>query len=252
MKNMKCNHLNWIYCFFFASITLASASQIQDDFSGASLDSNLWGAAHTGGASAPYQVGGILTTTVGETGQNQRSLIYSVRTDLDFTAKPITLSANIAFLGGAGAETQPVNRYLLIGSFGEGSETMSRYYPGSELPYGVWLSAGQTNGVNYLEVGTVQIGKVSTTRTVYTGKLTSMSLTLNGVSYSVSASGTDEFSMGPGNSFTGMLENFHPWEYKNHFRFAMGAANSYQGAVTVGATAGWDSVAVTPGPGPAP
>ena len=233
-------------------LSLASASLIQDNFEGASLDTNLWGYANTGGALAPAMADGGLATQVSTNAQNQRSLIYSVKTDFDFTAKPITLSADISALGGEGAVSQPVNRYLLIGSFGTQTEVLNRYYPGSELRYGVWLSAGQTNGVNYLEVGTVRIGNVTTTRVTYAGQLTSMSLTLHGNSYSVSASGTGGFSVGTGTGFTGTLANVIASEYNAHFRFALGAANSYQGAVTTGASVEWESVSVNPEPGPAP
>ena len=236
-------------CLNLGFLTLASATFIQEDFSGASLNSSIWGSANTGGAAAPSQAGGGLTTSVTTSGQNQRSLIYSVATDFDFTVQPLTLSANISSLGGVGTLSQPVNRYLLIGSFGTNTETLSRYYPGSELRFGVWLSAGQTNGVNYLEVGTVRIGNVTTTRQIYSGDLTAMSLTLNGTAYSVSASGTGGFSVGTGNSFNGTLANVIASEYDGDFRFAMGAANSYQGTVTTGASAVWDSVSVVPEPG---
>ena len=236
-------------CLNLGFLTLASATFIQEDFSGATLNSSIWGATNTSGAAAPSQAGGGLTTSVTTSGQNQRSLIYSVATDFDFTVQPLTLSANISSLGGVGALSQPVNRYLLIGSFGTNTETLSRYYPGSELRFGVWLSAGQTNGVNYLEVGTVRIGNITTTRQIYSGDLTAMSLTLNGTAYSVSASGTGGFSVGTGNSFNGTLANVIASEYDGDFRFAMGAANSYQGTVTTGASAVWDSVSVVPEPG---
>ena len=252
MNNLLRRLVQWLCCVYFVSITLASASQIQDDFGGVSLDQTLWGSANTGGASVPMQAVGELTTHVVTNSQNQRSLIYSVRTNLNFTIKPLTMSAKIARLGGEGSVTYPVNRYLLIGSFGKGTENLSRYYPGTELPLGVWLLAGQTNGVNYLEVGTVRLGNVTTTREIYTGVLTSMSLTLHGSLFTVNASGTGSFSVGVKNSFTGKLANLHAWEYHDHFRFAMGSANSYQGAVTEGASAGWDSVTVTPDPGSAP
>ena len=230
-------------------LTLASATLIQDDFSGASLNTGIWGATNTSGAAAPSQAGGGLTTSVTTGGQNQRALIYSVATDFDFTVQPITLSANISSLGGEGTLSQPVNRYLLIGSFGTSAENLNRYYPGTELRYGVWLSAGQTNGVNYLEVGTVRIGNVTTTRQIYSGELTSMSMTLNGTAYSVSAGGTGGFSVGSGSGFSGTLANVIASDYDGDFRFAMGAANSYQGAVTTGASAVWDSVSVVPEPG---
>ena len=55
--------------------------------------------------------------------------------------------------------------------------------------------------------------------------------------------------MGTGNSFNGTLANVIASEYDGDFRFAMGAANSYQGTVTTGASAVWDSVSVVPEPG---
>jgi len=239
----------WMCGLYLVSVTLAPASLIQDGFSGTSVNTNIWGTAFTGGASAPSQADGKLTTQVTTTSQNQRTLLHSLRTDLDFFAQPLTMSADIASLGGTGSELRPVNRYLLIGSFGTNTETLSQYYPGSELRFGVWLSAGQTNGVNYLEVGTVRIGNVTTTREVYTGTLSSMSIVLDGTSYSVSATGTDGFSVGIANSFSGTLANVIASEYNDHFRFAMGAANSHLGSVTAGASAEWDSVSVIPEPG---
>ena len=233
-------------CFFnFVFLTLASASLIQDDFDGISLDTKIWGKANTGGAAAPMLVDGRLIAQVATNSQNQRSLIYSTRTDLDFTSKNLTLSVNLSSLGGKGGVEQPVNCFLLIVCPGTQPEVVSRYYPGSELPLGVWLSAGQTNGVNYLEVGTVRLGRVETVRKVYQGVLSSMSLTLLGESYSVSASGKDGFSVGENNRFSGTLPNIHAEEYRGPCRFAMGVANSYQGAVSEGASALWDSVVVT-------
>ena len=249
MNAVFCRAVQLGVCLNLVFQTVVSATLIHDDFSGVTLDTNRWGSAFTGGAAAPSQAGGGLTTSVTTGGQNQRSLIYSVATDFDFTVQPLTLSANISSLGGAGTITNPVNRYFLIGSFGTNTETVSRYYPGSELRFGVWLSAGQTNGANYLEVGTVRIGTVTTTRQIYSGELTSMSMTLNGTAYSVSASGTGGFSVGTGNSFNGTLANVIASDYDGDFRFAMGAANSYQGAVATGASAVWDSVAVVPEPG---
>ncbi|HMP76090.1 MAG TPA: hypothetical protein PKE12_07335 [Kiritimatiellia bacterium] len=231
-------------CLNLVFLTLTSASLIQDDFNGSMLDTNQWGTAYTGGAAAPVQTGGGLMVHVETNSQNQRALVFSTRTDLDFTARPITMAATISALGGAGAVQWPVNRYLLIGSFGTQPEIQSRYYPGSELPMGVWLAAGQTNGMNYLEVGTVRLGRVETTREIYQGVLTAMSLTLHGNTYSVSASGIDGFSVGADNRIVGVLANIHTEEYNGHFRFAMGAANSFQGAVSEGASVVWDSVTV--------
>lgn len=245
--------LGWVvslgFCLNLGFLTGASATLIQDDFSGASLNTNVWGSAFTGGAAAPSQAGGELTTSVTTGGQNQRSLIYSQETDFNFSLQPITMSADIVALGGEGSATQPVNNYLLIGSFGTNTEVLSRYYPGSELRLGVWLSAGETNGVNYLEVGTVRIGSITTARYEYSGELTSMSMTLYGTSYSVTAEGINGFSVGSGNGFTGTLANVNSAEYNDQYRFAMGSANSYQGGVTTGASAIWDSVSVVPEPG---
>ena len=252
MNSMLFKDMQRVCLLNLVFLSLASASLIKDDFEGASLDTNLWGYANTEGAVAPAKAGRGLATHVSTNDQNHRALIYSVKTDFDFTAKSLTLSARISALGGEGSVSQPVNRYLLIGSFGTQAEVLNRYYPGSELRYGVWLLAGQTNGVNYLEVGTVRLGNVTTTRAIYTGQLTSMSLTLYGTSYSVSARGTGGFSVGTGAGFSGTLANVYAAEYNGHFRFAMGAANSYQGAVTTGAAADWESVSVIPEPGPAP
>lgn len=249
MNKTICRQVQWVCCLNLLFLTVATAGLIQDDFSGASLNATVWGATNTSGAVLPSQAGGQLTTSVTTAGQNQRALIYSVATDFDFTAQPLTLSADIASLGGTGAQLFPVNRYMLIGSFGTNPEILNRYYPGSELRLGVWLSAGQTNGVNYLEVGTVRIGNITTTREIYSGSLSSMSLLLDGTNYSVLASGTDGFSVGSGSGFSGTLANVIASEYNGHFRFAMGSANSYQGSVTTGATAAWDSVSVVPEPG---
>ncbi|HMP76083.1 MAG TPA: hypothetical protein PKE12_07300 [Kiritimatiellia bacterium] len=247
---MICRQVGWAGCLVFILAIHAFPCPTVDEFGGASIDTAIWGSANTGAASAPSQTGGKLITTVTGTGQNQRSLIYSLRTNLNFFARSLTLSADIAALGGTGSDIRPVNRYLLIGSFGTGAETFSRYYPGTELTYGVWLSAGQTNGVNYLEVGTVRIGNVTAIRQVYSGVLTNMSLLLDKTSFSVTASGTGGFSVGSGNSFTGTLANVVEADYAGRFRFAMGAANSYQGAVTAGASAEWNNVSIVPTPAP--
>ena len=250
MKDMICRHIPWVCCLYLLSAPVVSGNLIQDDFSGVSINTGIWGVTNTvGGSLAPSQTVGKLTTMVTVTGQNQRALLYSVRTDLNFFAQPITLNANIATLGGTGSVMFPVNRYLLIGSFGTNTGfNMNQYYPGSELRFGAWLLAGQTNGVNYLEVGSVRIGNVTANRQIYTGVLTNMSLTLFKTSYSVTASGSDGFSVGSGNSFTGTLANVFSNEYNNSFRFAMGAANSFQGPVAAGASAQWDSIAVIPEP----
>ena len=248
MNDMIRRHVQWVSCLYLLTVPLVSANLIQDDFSGVSIDTGLWGATNTSGASVPAQVDGKLTTLVTVTGQNNRALLYSVRTDLNFFAQPITLSANIATLGGTGSVLYPVNRYLMIGSFGTNTEVVSRFYPGTELRFGAWLLAGETNGVNYLEVGTVRIGNVTAARQVYSGVLTNMSLVLNRTAYSVTASGSGGFSVGSGNSFTGTLANVFSNEFNSIFRFAMGAANSYQGAVTAGASAEWESISVIPEP----
>ena len=244
MSNRFSKLIQRVCSFNFVFLTLASASLIQDDFNGITLDTNIWGNAHTGGAVAPMLLDGRLTMQVQTNSQNQRSLIYSTRTDLDFTSKKLTLTANISSLGGKGSVEQPVNCFLLIGCPGTQPETLSRYYPGSELPLGAWLSAGQTNGVKYLEVGTVRLGRVETVRKVYEGVLSSMSLTLLGDSYSVSARGGEGFRVGENNQFSGTLANIHAAEYSGHCRFVMGVANSYQGAVAEGASAVWESVDV--------
>ena len=251
MNDMIRRHVQWACCVGLWLTPMAFSCPTLDDFGGASVDTAVWGSANTGSANAPSQANGKLYTTVTGTGQNQRSVLYSLRTNLNFFTQAITLSADIAALGGTGSGTRPVNRYLMIGSFGAGAETFSRYYPGTELTYGVWLSAGQTNGVNYLEVGTVRIGTVTTIRQVYSGVLTNLSLVLNKTSFSVTASGSGGFSVGSGNSFTGMLANVSESDYAGRFRFAVGAANSYEGVVTAGASAEWNSVSVVPAPVPA-
>ena len=217
-----------------------------DNFNDGSIDAGIWGSANTGGANAPTESGGVLNTTVTSSSSNHRSLLYSLATDFDFYATPFTVQASISSLGGTGDADSPVDRYLLIGN--DNPETLSQYYPSTELnPAGVWVSIQNENGVNYVELGTVRVGVLTSDRRSFTGSLEDITLELDGQNYTVTGSGSG-FSMAGGNNFSGS-HTLVAGDFSSTYRFAIGAGNR-QSAVTSGSVGVWDSVVVSSVPEP--
>ncbi len=241
---------------FLTSFTLVSAQTWINDSFNSTLDAGVWVATSAGSGSATVS-GGNLNISGVTTSNSHRALLLSQATDFNFFDAPITMTTTFTSLGGEGSATIPVNRYMLIGSPGSHATppfANSRYYVGTELNTGVWLSAGNLNGANYLEVGNVRAGNVTTFRRNYTGDLSSMSLSLNGLSFSVSATGTGGFVL-DGPAFSGTLDRITEAHFNSTvdsgasiFRFAIGASNG-AGTVTSGAAAQFDSVVVIPEPG---
>lgn len=240
MNNMNARRLLMLCGLALATVPLVSAQTwINEDFSGSLDFTNDWGRLGSGGSPSPSTADGVLTTTQTSTASDNRSLIWTKASDYNFYTDPITMTAELSDLSGAG-DTGTVHRYLMISST---DDTNNGYQSGDN---GVWLSALNTGGQEYLEVGTRRSGVNNVDRQTYSGTLTSMSLTLDGGNYTVNTTGIT----GDGSSFSGTLNGLGSLvesDFDGDFQFNMGVAN--QEDVSTAPSAEWNSVTVIPEPG---
>jgi len=237
MNTMTTRRLLMLCGLALATVPLVSAqTSINEDFSGSLDFTNDWGRLGSGGSPSPSTAGGVLTTTQSSTDSDNRSLIWTRASDYNFYTDPITMTAELSDLSGVGG-TGTVHRYLMISST---DDDHTGYQLGDT---GVWLSALNTGGQEYLEVGTRRDGTNVVDRQTYSGTLTSMSLTLDGGNYTVNTTGIT----GDGSSFSGTLDAALTESEFDQFQFNMGVAN--EGAVSTAPSAEWNSVTVIPEPG---
>lgn len=223
----------------FEPPAVSPSALISDGFNDGTIDSAKWDPHSSGGAVAPAESGGLLTTTISATGSDQRSLVYSDSTNFNFYSDPITINLSIVSKSGQGSAGTTVHRFGMI-YYDAGD--VYRYVAGP-VDAGVYIAAVNHEGTEKVEFGRIKVGEGigQAVQRTYSGTLTDLALTLDGQNYTVTASGSS-FSMSGGNTFTGTIDLVES-DFNNSFTFSVGV--SHRGSVTAAGSAEWNKASLT-------